>query len=275
MIGHLLVTSSTLRECARRAGRSSCTLILLCLSSPIWLHLSAQSAQQSPNQAPASAPSTGQLLSSYEGQHVTAIEVVGRPESAPAQFASLLVQKAGQPFSKEKVDQTVALLKATGKFEELRVQVEAEANGVRVLLVLEPAVYFGIFQFPGAERFPYSRLVQVANYPNETPFNAAEVEHDRQDLITFFRQQGYFEDDVNPEVKVDSAQGLANLREGGAQQSVQDAPIIIPPSQRQLSICKLICRNKGGSVHKSSWPELNITRIRIAPTSTSKLLWAL
>jgi hypothetical protein len=46
----------------------------------------------------------------------------------------------------------------------VQLQVDPEANGVRVLMIVEPAVWFGIFEFPGAERFPYSKLVQIANY---------------------------------------------------------------------------------------------------------------
>jgi outer membrane protein assembly factor BamA len=72
-------------------------------------------------------------------------------------------------------------------------------------------VYFGIFEFPGAQRFAYSQLVQIANYPIQTPFNAAEVEQDRQSLVTFFRQGGYFEAEVRTEVKVDSEHALANV----------------------------------------------------------------
>jgi outer membrane protein insertion porin family len=187
------------------------TVVPTCLLWLAALRAFGQTAPSDSKQVPATASPIAQMLSSYEGQNVTAVEVAGRPELPNSEFASLLVQHAGQPFSKDRVDQTVAALKATGKCDGVRVQVEPEANGVRVLLVLEPAVYFGIFQFPGAERFPYSRLIQVANYPTQTPFNADDVEQDRQALITFFRQQGYFQSDVKAEIKADPQHGLANI----------------------------------------------------------------
>jgi len=187
------------------------TMAFLCLLRLAVLQAFAQTDPPASKQVPTTAPSTEQMLSSYEGQNVTAIEVAGRPESASTQFASLFVQQRGQPFSKDKVDQTAAALRATANCDGVRVQVEAEADGVRVLFVLEPAVYFGIFQFPGAERFSYSRLVQVANYPTQTPFIATDVEQGRQALATFFQQQGYFQSDVKAEVQVDSQRGLANI----------------------------------------------------------------
>ena len=173
--------------------------------------LSGQSGLATGKQAAANPATASQILSSYEGQNVTAIEVAGRPQSAGLEFKPLFVQKPGQPFSIDKVNGTLAALKASGKAQGVRVQVDAEADGVRVLFILEPAVYFGIFQFPGAERFSYARLVQVANFQAQTPFNAADEEQDRQALITFFRQQGYFQAKVDAEVKVDSANGMANV----------------------------------------------------------------
>jgi outer membrane protein insertion porin family len=182
-----------------------------CFLSGAASALSAQSGAASNDQASANAAAAAQIISSYEGQNVTAIQVAGRPQSAASEFEPLFVQKPGAPFSIDDVNRTLAALKATGKAKDVRVQVDAEANGVRVLFILEPAVYFGLFQFPGAERFNYARLVQVANFQAQTPFNAADVERDRQALITFFQQQGYFQAKVDAEVKVDAANGLANI----------------------------------------------------------------
>ncbi len=152
-----------------------------------------------------------QNLTSYEGQNVSSIDVAGRPDLTYAQLASNFTLHPGQPFSQAKVNETAAHLRDATKLPEVRIQVAPEADGVRVLFILEPAVYFGIFEFPGAERFTYSRLVQIANFPNEAPFNASEVEEDRQHLITFFRQVGYFQAQVDPEVKVDAQHGIANV----------------------------------------------------------------
>jgi outer membrane protein assembly factor BamA len=151
------------------------------------------------------------MLDSYEGQNVSSVDIAGQPSLDPSRFADAFVQKAGQPFARQSVDQTAAALRALGNFRTVRIQVSPEANGLRVLFVLEPAVYFGIFEFPGAERFSYSRLVQVSNYPIQTPFNTTTVEEDRQLLINFFRQGGFFKVEVNPEIQVDAKHAIANV----------------------------------------------------------------
>lgn len=160
---------------------------------------------------PKTTVATEQMLSSYEGQNVASIEIAGKPDLQTSEFDPLFAQKAGQPFSKDKVDQTAAAIKAKGHFETVRIQVDPQANGVRVLLILEPAIYFGVYQFPGAAEFTYSRLIQIANYPIQTPYNAGQVERDRQHLLIFFQQEGYFRAEVRPEINVDATHALANV----------------------------------------------------------------
>src|SRR6202041_1711087 len=140
------------------------------------------------------------------------VDIAGRPDLDTSKLIPLLQQHAGEPFSKDKIDQSIVTLKRDGKFTEVQLQVEPEANGVRVLLVAQPAVWFGIFEFPGAERFNYSRLVQIANYPPQAPFNAGDVQKDSDALLEFFQQQGYFEAEVRPQVNLDTAHNLANVR---------------------------------------------------------------
>ncbi|MGH9617503.1 MAG: POTRA domain-containing protein, partial [Acidobacteriaceae bacterium] len=148
---------------------------------------------------------------SYVGQNVTAIEIAGQPNLSTRQFNSDFVQQAGEPFSAEKMNATIANLKRDSRFKTIQLQALPEANGVRILLVLEPAFYFGIYEFPGAERFSYSRLVQVTNYPPEAPYNADEVQQAQKKLIVFFHQEGYFLATVQPSIHVDPSHHIANV----------------------------------------------------------------
>jgi outer membrane protein assembly factor BamA len=192
-----------------------CKALVLASVLAFCAGLPAQNASQpsqEPKQQPKTAPATASILSSYEGQNVTAIEIAGRPGLDTSKLTPLFQQHPGEPFAKEKVDASIAALKSTGEFSEVQLQVEPEANGVRVLLILEPAIWFGIFEFPGAERFPYSKLVQIANYPPQAPYNASDVQRDSDALVRFFQQEGYFEAEVRPQVNLDIAHNVANVR---------------------------------------------------------------
>lgn len=183
-------------------------LLCACLLAVICRPAAAQGAQSVANTGTASAD---QFLSSYEGQNVSAVQIAGRPEDVTTKYGSELLQKPGEPFSKDKVNQSVAALKSAGNFEQVQVQVIAESNGVRVVFVVEPAIYFGIFQFSGAKQLSYAQLIQASNYPSQEAFNPAEVNADRDSLLTFLRQQGFFRAQVDPQVAVDTAHALANV----------------------------------------------------------------
>ena len=182
--------------------------------------LGAQNTNQ-PGQLPKTAPNSQAILYSYEGQNVTTVEIAGRPNLDTSKLLPLLQQHAGEPFSREKVDQSIVALKSAGNFDEVQLQIEPDANGVRVLLIVEPAVWFGIFEFPGAEQFPYSRLVQIANFPPQAPFNAGDVQKDSGALLSFFQQQGYFEAEVRPQVNLDTDAQLSECTVHGEPQSAR------------------------------------------------------
>ncbi len=209
------ISTSTVRTRAGwRAGAVALAAFSFVATTLIQAAAQTETSQPAANpskEISASAPAAGQTFSSYEGQTVASVLLAGQPDLNPSEYTSLMAQKPGEPFSAAKVEQTAEALKAAGKFQQVRTQVSAEAQGVQVMYVLEPAVYFGIYQFPGAERFAYSQLIQVSNYPVQTPFNQHEVDRDGESLRHFFQQQGFFEAQVHPEVKVDTEHGIANV----------------------------------------------------------------
>jgi outer membrane protein insertion porin family len=209
------VRSSTITHAGVRVPPNSVVawleaIIALSLAAICFAAAPAILAQEK-SQPSKTSPQTVDILPSYEGQNVTAIEIAGQPDLRTSQFASDFSQHAGEPFSTEKLNQTVANLKRTGKFDEIQLEVNPEANGVRILLVLEPAYYFGIYLFPGAERFSYSRLVQVTNYPPEAAYNADDIQQSTKKLTAFFQQQGYFLATVEPETRINETHNIVNV----------------------------------------------------------------
>jgi outer membrane protein assembly factor BamA len=176
--------------------------------------LSVAVGRQTPaaQEAPKTAPEVQRTLPTYEGQRVNSVELAGHPDLDVASLTPALAQKPGEEFSQAKIDESVAALKRTGKFKSVELEVRPEASGVRVLFVLQPAIYFGIYRFPGAENhFTYSRLLQVANYPPRGAYTPVDVQEAQASVEKFLRRTGYFEAKVNTEVQTDRAHGLANV----------------------------------------------------------------
>jgi outer membrane protein insertion porin family len=162
-----------------------------------------------PQQSPESGIRAIEQLS-YEGQKVSSVELAGQPDLNVDEMMPLIVQRSGEDFSVEKIEQTIAALKGTG-FKDVQLELRPEQEGLRVIFVLQPAVYFGMYRFPGAERFPYARLIIAASYVPQEPFSLIEIQKAQASLLTFLRRNGYFHAEVKPEVEVDQTTRLANV----------------------------------------------------------------
>ncbi len=167
---------------------------------------------ESQTQVPATAPQVREVLPSYEGQNVVSVEIAGRPDLDQQGLRPLIAQQEGQPFSQAKIDQSISTLKSSGKVKEVVLEIRPQANGVRVLLICQPAIYYGLFDFPGAVgRFPYSRLLQVSDYPPRGTYSPVDIQNAQASLVRFFQQNGYFEAQVDPEIQTDAAHGLVSV----------------------------------------------------------------
>jgi outer membrane protein insertion porin family len=164
-----------------------------------------------PNQAPQTAPQVKEILPSYEGQKVLSVELAGQPELNFDTLLPVIQQRANEPFSGQKVDATIAGLRDKG-YQAVEVDVRPDAEGIRVLFVLQPALYFGIYDFPEATHiFGYSRLLQVTDYPPRGPYTRLDINNAQENLTSFFQQNGYFQAEVTPTIEVDKQLGVVNV----------------------------------------------------------------
>lgn len=164
----------------------------------------------------AQSKTEAQAQATYQGETVGAVDVVADPHLDITPLLSLVQQKAGQPYSQEDVQASVAALEATHRFTAVRTSVTPEPKGLRLTFILEPAYSIGIIEFPPADRyFAYIRLLQVvssaADYSYEFPFDKTRLPSAETALETFFKQDGYFLAQVHAETEFDDPNHLVNL----------------------------------------------------------------
>ena len=148
----------------------------------------------------------------YEGQKVAVVDLISKPVTDVEALRPLVVQKAGEPYSHEKVKDSVAALEKTRQFTTVDVLVKPEAAGLRVVFVMEPTFYIGLISFPGASRtFNYSQLLQVVDYPAEEPYEENRVTGAAPALEGYFATHGYFMARVQEETNFDQNHKVANL----------------------------------------------------------------
>src|SRR3984893_6861404 len=149
---------------------------------------------------------------SYDGQRVAAVDLVANPKIPVDSLRPLVQQKPDEAYSTPKVEGTISALKETGRFTKVEVDVKPDPGGLHVTFTLEPALYFGIFQFPGATKsFSYTRLLQVIDIPNQTPYQQDVVAKAGGALLQFLIAAGYFQSQVQTESQFDETHMLADV----------------------------------------------------------------
>ena len=205
----ILLTGSPAAGLDRLAERASCRQRVRIIPGRrilafllFWLLAAAVHAQQSYQE----------LEAAYEGETVTAIDLVANPHLDTEPLRALVRQKTGQPYSEKEIEASVAALKETNRFQDVTLNVIPRRDGLRLSFILEPAYYIGILDFPEAvKRFSYIRLLQAANLPDQQPFDKARIPEAEASLQRVFRTDGYFQAQVHAETQLDDLNQLANV----------------------------------------------------------------
>jgi outer membrane protein insertion porin family len=148
----------------------------------------------------------------YEGQNVSWVSLVANPRRDLKPLFAVVTQKAGAPYSQEKIDASSAALKKAGNFTEVQVKVVPDIKGLRVSFLLEPAYYLGVVEFPGAEKqFTYTRLLQVVDLSDEDPYDPTRIPPAEDAMRKFLQQNGFFQAKVHAEPHIDNTHELVSV----------------------------------------------------------------
>lgn len=191
----------------------ACIFVLVLLLPGVGWSTAAAQIWEQETQSPQSsnALQEAQAGISYEGQRVTSIEIAGRPDLDLAAIKRFIEQPMNAAYAQDKVVATVEALKKAGLSDNVDVEATPEANGLRLLFVLQPAYYFGVYRFPGISEFTYARLLQAANYQRQEPYTAGRVAEAESGLLVFLHKAGYFEATVKSELQTDRDLQVVNI----------------------------------------------------------------
>src|SRR5262249_32971904 len=146
-----------------------------------------------------------------EGRTVNRVDIAASPVTDVESFRSLLSQKVNEPFSIQKIRESVDLLNKTALFSQVQVKVQPELSGIHITFLLQPAFYVGLVSFPGADALSYTRMLQAVNIPEQTPFVEDLVSNGKGALLNLLHADGFFLATVDPETQRDEKHLTVNL----------------------------------------------------------------
>lgn len=150
--------------------------------------------------------------STFDGQTVSAIDLIANPHRDIESFRSSVTQQVGEPYAQAKVEASISALQKQGNFDKVTVNVVPDISGLRLNFILEPAYYLGMVNFQGADKFfSYTRLLQTVNLEEEDPYDQVRIPIAKTALLNFLKHNGYFQAQVDPELQIDDSKQLVSV----------------------------------------------------------------
>lgn len=127
--------------------------------------------------------------------------------------------RIGKPYDDKVVEEDIRNLYATGSVTNVRIFGESRDGGVKVIVVVMAKASIGEVIINGADKVKQSKIRKEITAKPGDPLNESALEADRQKLLTYYREKGFGEIDVQYVVESDEQAGTArvtfNINEGG------------------------------------------------------------
>ncbi len=160
----------------------------------------------------ACAGSYASSVASAWGQPVVGIRLESDARLNVEDFATQITQKVGEPLDQSKVAQSLKNLFATGRFRELRADVEEKQNGVILVFVARSTFFVSVVR---AERTPKplqpSALISASRLRLGQPLSDEDLVAASQRIKTVLAENGYYQAQIEHAVLHDLDNQLANI----------------------------------------------------------------
>lgn len=155
---------------------------------------------------PAFQPPLPHDLNSLQGVKVASIQISSASVQHPEWLEPMLPQKVNQPLDKYKIRESVQALYDTGKFSDIEVEAQKNAQGEVVLTFsVRENFFFGSIRVQGAPAPPNEN--QLANASKLTlgeQFNDEKIKSAIQGMQRVLQESGYYQADIQPSYEWDS-----------------------------------------------------------------------
>ena len=160
-----------------------------------------------------SVPVKGQAPSQPELPIIQSIEIkyVGPQTISREKVMSQIRLRAGQPYSESLVEQDIRALYTTGSVQNVKIFAESEAEGVKVIVLLQTRSLVNEIEIVGAERIKAKSLRKKIDLKINGPLREDELEKGRQSIIDSYQAKGFTDIDVKYRVDTDEDRGTSRV----------------------------------------------------------------
>lgn len=202
-----------LRTFFRRATASTTVMGLLVLSLFLLNPLGAQEASASSGKTLVKAPTAADAISA-RGPIVKDIEIeYAGPHSVDRSVVLANMRTTiGQPYSVPAVEEDVRNLYATGQFVNLRIYDEPMADGVKVVVVVQPKPVVRDIVLSGQDKIKEARLRKEMKSKAGDTLSEQKIAEDSRKVMDYYHDKGFHQAQVEYKIDVNEQAGRAVVK---------------------------------------------------------------
>ncbi|MGA9977669.1 MAG: POTRA domain-containing protein [Candidatus Sulfotelmatobacter sp.] len=178
-------------------------------AGPSLQEAQAPQAQQAPQEQaiPQEQGSTSSgMMAEYEGKQVEGIQLPGVPDRDRAHLLQLLLQKVGQPLSRDQVRESIRALFATGRFADIQAEAAPSAGGVTLTFTTSPNLFVGAVSVEGAPTRPnFNQIVNASKLQLGDLHTAEKLDRAVESIRQLMQENGYYRARVTADTKPNAA----------------------------------------------------------------------
>jgi len=117
----------------------------------------------------------------------------------------------GKPYSEQAIEDDIRALYATGSVTNVRIFGQAIADGVRVVVVIQPKANVSAINIVGNSTVTTKRILKIISTKAGQTLNESNLEQDRQKILDEYANKGYSATDVKFHTDVNDKTGAATV----------------------------------------------------------------
>lgn len=173
------------------------------VSVGLWLAGLAPLALAQGNYQGSQVTEAGDVAAQARGSAIVDVEVVGNRRISSEDVRNYLRLRVGDPFSPEKLAQDVRELWASGYFEDVEVDLERTASGVRLRFIVRERPSIRQVEFTGNDELDDDELLEAIEVKVDSILSQPAIRRSVQKIRDMYAEKGYFLAEVEHSIDIE------------------------------------------------------------------------
>ncbi len=137
------------------------------------------------------------------------LEIKGNKKISTATITSKMKSRAGDPFSKNNVQEDIKSLYRIGYFDDIRVEIDSYEGGIKLIYIFTEKPTITALDIQGNEEFETDELKEKITLRPGAVANLSLITDNAKKIILFYQSEGYWLTTVTPIIREISEDAVA------------------------------------------------------------------